>query len=364
MTCQTWICFSLRCGAILIILKLVVARDPLYSVRREKGHGPQQPGSRTTHRDSTLVAGSSHPWRNYPRTISSYSPTKNYVTRFLSYDEWRRDPRSRLWTANFKTRNIGKLSWTSRIIMTNILVFVAQMVRPAITGWGMKRSDRILAGRELYRLVTPMFLHGSIFHLFTNMVSLQRTGGDLEKLFGPGRFVASYLVAGVAGNYLSAVKSPNPSLGASGAVFGVFGAYFVFLSRNEWLLGSYGQAMTNSIIQTIGMNLVLGAMNPMIDNWGHLGGALGGAAMAYVFGPRLYLTDLPGSGSRAIVDLPVARVPLAIEQGVEKAYNAVSNFVTNLPFTFWFFNRPEQPWRKQSAGYRLNTPNRSIKPRQ
>lgn len=97
-----------------------------------------------------------------------------------------------------------------------------------------------------------------------NMMSLLRVGPDLQKLFGPGRFLTTYMVAGVAGNVLSAVRSPNPSLGASGAVFGVVGAYYVFLNRNEWLLGSSGQAMADGVTQTILGNLVIGAINPVI----------------------------------------------------------------------------------------------------
>ena len=131
-----------------------------------------------------------------------------------------------------------------------------------------------------------MFLHGSIFHLFTNMYSLQNVGNDVERIFGPGRFLATYALSGIAGNLVSTFKSPNPSLGASGAVFGTVGAYFVFLNRNEWLLGSAGENMSTAIAQTLLFNVVLGMMNPMIDNWAHLGGAMGGAAMAYYFGPK------------------------------------------------------------------------------
>jgi len=143
-------------------------------------------------------------------------------------------------------------------------------------------------------------------------MSLGRSGGDVETLFGPGRFLASYLVAGVAGNMLSAYKTPNRSLGASGAVFGVFGAYFVFLSKNEWALGRSGRAMTNSIVETMGANLLLGAISPSLDNWAHLGGALGGAAVAHIFGPRLYKVNTP-DGGRFLVDKPILRTPRFLE---------------------------------------------------
>jgi len=96
------------------------------------------------------------------------------------------------------------------------------------------------------------------------MYSLNNVGPMTEQFFGPGRFVASYLVAGASGNLLSAMKSPNPALGASGAVFGVMASLYIFLNRNEWLMGSQGAAYSSAITQTLFINLVMGAVNPMV----------------------------------------------------------------------------------------------------
>ena len=92
--------------------------------------------------------------------------------------------------------------------------------------------------------------------------------------------------------------------------------FYVFLNRNDWLLGNNGRAYSDAITQTLLINLVLGAMNPMVDNWGHLGGAIGGAAMAYYFGPRLFLAELPGGGRACLLytstsprDLSTSRMP-------------------------------------------------------
>ena len=102
-------------------------------------------------------------------------------------------------------------------------------------------------------------------------------------------------------------------MGASGAIFGLISAYYVFLNRNSVFLGRSAENGMSSIRQTILVNLVLGVSNPVIDNWGHLGGAFGGAMMAYAFGPRLYvMTGGPyewDAGKRAIVDNPVIRIP-------------------------------------------------------
>ena len=345
------------------------AADPLYTTSTSLRHC-RISEMFTSYHNSALLA-SSQPWRRrtaHPRSYQRYQQQQqryqqDYSRRFIDASVLQTDSRARVWQVNFRTRNIGQLSWTSRLVYANVLAFLAQAMRPSLTQWGMKLSDRILQGQELHRLITPVFLHGGVLHLFTNMISLQRTGQDLEKLMGGGLYLATYLMAGVAGNVFSAYKSPNPSLGASGAVFGVFGAYFVFLSRNDWIMGSYGQAMTNSIIQTMGMNLFLGLMNPVIDNWAHLGGALGGAAMAYVFGPRLYLADLPSGAGRFVIDRPIARLPRAVEKMAVKTQEQVQRVVGFLPLVGEGFGRSGKPWQKgNKAKMRVPTPNKSIKP--
>jgi len=189
----------------------------------------------------------------------------------LDVDEFQRDSKARLWQVDLKTRKPGRYSWATRLVVANVVCFVAQRFYPRFTQMFLKDSAKILRGEQLYRLLTPVFLHGSLIHLGMNMFSLRNIGPDVEKLFGAGRFLSTYLVAGACGNLLSAVQSPNPALGASGAVFGIIGAQLVFLSRNDWLLGRQGERMQSAIFQTVGFNLVLGMMNPMIDNWGHLG---------------------------------------------------------------------------------------------
>ena len=334
-------------------------------------------GREQAHATATTASSSSHkPWRKYDTTTrttnksfsrdSSSMPLQHdYTKHFLDFEQVQKDPNARIYQVNLRSRKPGKLSWTSRIGWANILCYGAQTYSPAFTQWGIKLSERILRGQELYRLITPVFLHGGLGHLFTNMYSLNAVGREVENLFGKGRFVATYLAAGVAGNLASAIQSPNPSLGASGAVFGIFGAYYVFLNRNEWLLGSAGQQMSGRLTQTLGMNVLLGFVNPMIDNWGHIGGALGGAAMAYYFGPRLYLSELP-NGGRIVVDRPVMRLPRKLEVIPEKMGELVSS-TTRLLKMERLSPGPQKetaPWQQTRESYRtrLMAPNRSIKP--
>jgi membrane associated rhomboid family serine protease len=296
----------------------------------------------------------------------------NLQSHFLDDDNWMNNKKVRYWDVSLATRRPNRYSWTSRIITANIIAFGLQSLYPAFTQWGVKLSAPILRGEQLYRLLTPVFLHGGIYHLFTNMYSLNRVGASVERLFGPGRYLTSYLVAGVAGNVLSAMNSPNPALGASGAVFGVMASFYVFLSRHEWLLGEAGRNYSDAITQTLLLNIVLGAMNPMVDNWGHLGGAVGGAAMAYYFGPRLYLAELPLDGGRTVVDYPVVRLPRWIESIPETISNKMLRITRRMQVWRYRHDLPAKPWRPKggggSDGYipphrRQSAPNRSIKPK-
>lgn len=312
------------------------------------------------------------PTRSYRQSTTSrygtVSSSNDISSHYLDDPNWMKDDKNRLWNVRLRTRRPNKYSWTSRLVVANVLMYAMQAFNPKVTQWGVKLSDRILRGEELYRLISPVFLHGSIYHLFTNMYSLNNVGPTTEQLFGSGRFIISYLVAGAAGNYLSALKSPNPALGASGAVFGVMASFYVFLSRHDWLLGNSGRAYSDAITQTLMINLVLGAMNPMVDNWGHLGGAIGGAAMAYYFGPRLYLAELP-DGGRTVVDRPILRLPRSIESIPERVSNGITRMTRRLQIWRYKAELPDKPWRpkdtwsKVNYHRRSNVPNRSIKPK-
>jgi rhomboid protease GluP len=102
--------------------------------------------------------------------------------------------------------------------------------------------------------------------------------------FGSIRFLLLYLLGAFGGNVLSYLITPQPSLGASTAVFGLVAAEGVFVYRNRFLFGQqYRQIITN-IVMVVGINLVLG-LNPGIDNWGHLGGLLAGLLFTWFAGP-------------------------------------------------------------------------------
>jgi rhomboid protease GluP len=154
-----------------------------------------------------------------------------------------------------------------------------------LAAWGMKVNELIAQG-EYWRLITPMFLHGSILHLGFNMYALFIFGPGLERHFGHARFLALYLLSGFAGNVASMIFSGAPSLGSSTAIFGLFGAQAVFLYRNRAMFGGSARQALNNIITLAVINLVIG-LSPRIDNWGHLGGLVGGTLFAWLGGPLL-----------------------------------------------------------------------------
>jgi membrane associated rhomboid family serine protease len=139
-----------------------------------------------------------------------------------------------------------------------------------------------VAQGEYYRLLTSTFLHFGIIHIALNMYCLYLLGPQLERAFGTLRFAGLYLLSGLAGATLSYALGPSyeQAAGASGAVFGLFGAFFVLQRRRG---GDVTQIAT-----TIGINLFISfAASSYIDWRGHVGGLLGGAAVgaAIVYAP-------------------------------------------------------------------------------
>ena len=140
----------------------------------------------------------------------------------------------------------------------------------------------LLKHYEVWRLITYMFLHGSLIHLLVNMYSLLIVGRQIESFFGKWKFLVIYLVSGLAGGLLSAALNGTiTSVGASGAIFGLLGSmlYFGFHFRTY-----FGQNLNMKIIPVIAVNLVIGFMLPNIDNWCHLGGLAGGFLVTMALG--------------------------------------------------------------------------------
>ncbi len=174
-------------------------------------------------------------------------------------------------------------------------VYLLQVLSKSIYGadvvalLGMKNNAAIMAG-EWWRLFTPMLLHGSIFHIGFNMYALYVLGPGLERFYGGWRFLLLYIVSGFTGNVMSFMLSPYNSLGASTAIFGLLGAQGVFLYLHRDLFGDAAKRSLANIVFIAAVNLFIG-LSPGIDNWGHVGGLIGGTAFAWFGGPKLGVRD-------------------------------------------------------------------------
>jgi rhomboid protease GluP len=151
--------------------------------------------------------------------------------------------------------------------------------------FGDKVNDLIRAG-QLWRLITPVFLHGSILHIAFNMYALWIFGRGIETRYGHGRFLLLYFLSGFAGNVMSFLLTVNPSLGASTAIFGLISAEGVFIIQNRKLLGPRVNRSLANLLYIAGVNLLIGFTTTSVDNWGHIGGLLGGLIFAWFGGPR------------------------------------------------------------------------------
>jgi len=188
-----------------------------------------------------------------------------------------------------------KLYFAHYIIGITVLVYLLQNLSEAFFGYDLPvyfgaKINQFIEQGQFWRLITPVLLHGSLIHIGFNMYALYNLGPSLERKYGILPFIALYLIGGVWGNTLSFLLSPNPSLGASTAIFGLIAAQGVYIYKNRYLLGSAARPLLVNISMVIFVNLMLG-LSPGIDNWGHIGGLLGGLFFAWFAGPSFGITE-------------------------------------------------------------------------
>lgn len=213
--------------------------------------------------------------------------------------EYERQEREHSFVRAIFSRPVGV---TYAIFAANILVYLSMVVVAgggyfsnllrmndvgALIAFGAK-TNRLLLDGEIFRLITPIFIHGGLLHLASNSYAIWTIGPLVERLYGKPRFFLIYLlsgIGGVIGSYFGSLsRSPDiPSVGASGAIFGLFGALFIigYRHRND-LPADFGKSIRSAILPVIVINLVIGFSVPWIDNGAHIGGLLTGAALVFV----------------------------------------------------------------------------------
>jgi rhomboid protease GluP len=176
------------------------------------------------------------------------------------------------------------------VLGVTVLIYLLQMLGQMynydiVTALGVKDDGLIRAG-QLWRLITPVFLHASILHIGFNMYALFLYGRGIEARFGHARFLLLYFLSGFAGNVLSFLLTAQPSLGASTAIFGLLAAEAVFIIRNRQLFGTQANRALLNLFFIAAVNLVIGFSTTGVDNFGHLGGLIGGWLFSWFGGPR------------------------------------------------------------------------------
>ncbi|MDR3084937.1 MAG: rhomboid family intramembrane serine protease [Christensenellaceae bacterium] len=221
--------------------------------------------------------------------------------------------------SDFLSINRRRPYFTYALIAVNLLFFAAESILQLffmpegqmLVLLGAKINPLIARG-ELWRLLTACFLHSGPMHILFNLFALYIWGPQVEALLGRLRFGIVYTGAGLFGSLCSFLFSNSVSVGASGAIFGLFGAFLYFRTRHRQV---FNQVFGMQLLVVIGANLVMGFLNAGTDNFAHIGGLIGGFSAAFSTGLYREKWTLP----RALAALGLALLFLcALEWGMRR----------------------------------------------
>jgi membrane associated rhomboid family serine protease len=189
----------------------------------------------------------------------------------------------------------GVTAVTSLLMLVNglwfLLMLMAQMKAgggggmfsgidgPVLYRFGIGASDLTFGAGEWWRLVTPIFVHAGLIHIFFNMYMLMILGPMVEQVFGPERYWLIYLIAGIGGNVLSQGIRSVWTLGASGAIFGLVGALLLHGLVHRSALG---EVMKRLLFRLLIYSAVMYILGLPIDHLAHAGGFIGGAICGWL----------------------------------------------------------------------------------
>lgn len=231
-------------------------------------------------------------------------------------------PRSR-WRVRFWIGRPGSI--TTVLLVVNVAMFLVELATGASRSIYLGGDDlklvhlgAIYSGGALgpgivqgqyWRLVSGMFLHAGLTHLALNMYALYLFGFLIEHTFGRIRFIGLYFLCGVMASVTSFAFGPPgvPGVGASGAIFGLLGAWVAFNYRRRGM--RFNRAQLQWAIMLIVLNLVLGFALAGVDNLAHVGGLLTGVVaggLAEGFGPRTMRLAVQVTGFALIVVVGIA----------------------------------------------------------
>ena len=199
--------------------------------------------------------------------------------------------------------NDPKRRATDTLLLSLLAGYSLQLLTRQKATAAFAKVNENVANGQYYRLVTSAFLHGGLVHLFVNMYSLNAIGSAVERIFGKTHTYAAFTLSAMSGNITSYKMSKYPAVGASGAIFGLAGAFAVYLYRHKDVLGSGAEEQLNALGTSLMINAMYGATSARVDNWAHFGGLVGGCTYAYLFGPNFKRDTFGRLKNRPIVDL-------------------------------------------------------------
>jgi len=182
---------------------------------------------------------------------------------------------------------LGRQTPVTTVLLAVIaVVFVVDLATGLeLTQLGADQRDLVLAG-QWWRPLTSMFLHGGFAHVLLNSWALYQLGSLFEVLLGSRALLSVFLVTGLAGSAASLWWSNHPSVGASGAIFGLMGALITFLISRRKMLTPAAKGLLGQLVFWAGINVYFGLSMPQIDNAAHFGGCAAGLLLGLALKPR------------------------------------------------------------------------------
>jgi rhomboid protease GluP len=257
---------------------------------------------------------------------------------------------------------------TFLLLAINVAVYLAMCslakswdVSSVAVLFGDKQNEMIREG-QIWRFVTPIFLHGNPAHILSNSLSLLWLGTQMERIYGARKYFLIYMIAGICGYVLSYLRSPAPSLGASGAIFGLVGAGLIFPLRFRALIPEKARSriLSQLLIVTL-INLGIGYYANHIDNMAHMGGLVGGGFAALFLIPDVLQDErearnpVANRALTAAVMVMLAIVAWAVFQQAQWARENIPPrmmpYVLSWNDSRWAISVPDT-WKQLGAGWR------------
>ncbi|KAG0365999.1 hypothetical protein BGX24_003882, partial [Mortierella sp. AD032] len=199
---------------------------------------------------------------------------------------------------------------------------------------------------QWFRFITPIFLHGGVLHLLFNLLFQMRTGADLERDMGWWRFAIIYMTSGIAGFIFGGNFAPlmSPSMGASGALFGLIGCLVLDLIQN-WKLVVRPCWELSKLSLMILVSFAFGLL-PFLDNFAHIGGFIAGILTGLVFMPVVYFSKRDKYIKLGLRVIALPLIVMLIVLGLTNFYKGANNcsWCSCLPINGWcdaFDNKPQ-----------------------